>query len=294
MDRDRSELVVERTGPLTTVQDGGRPGQSALGVSTSGALDRAAYALANRLVGNREGAAALEVTLGGLQLRTRGTLTMGVTGAAAPVTVDGRGVDTHRAVAVPDGATVALAAPRAGLRSYVAVRGGVQSTAVLGSRSTDVLAGLGEPVGAGDVLPVGPTPSASVPPVDVAPVAALPEGDVDLRVILGPRDDWFTAAALDLLRQEPFVVAGDSNRVGMRLDGPALTRARDDELPSEGTVPGALQVPTRGQPVLFLADHPVTGGYPVVAVVEEEDLPRAAQARPGQRLRFRTIRRDPL
>ncbi len=285
-----SDRAVEllRTGPLTTIQDEGRPGRAALGVSASGAVDREAYGLANRLVGNRQGAAVLELTLGALELRARGRLTIAVTGAMAPVRVAGQTVDTHVAVDVPDGATVTFGPPPTGLRSYVAVRGGVETEPVLGSRSTDVLAGLGRPLEDGDVLPIGSATRGPVPAVDVAPVRALPEGDVELRVLLGPRDDWFTGDALRLLREEPFVVASDSNRVGMRLDGPTLDRSRDDELPSEGTVAGAVQVPPGGQPVLFLADHPVTGGYPVIAVVLSVDLPLAGQARPGQRLRFRS------
>ncbi len=285
-------LEVLRTGPLTTVQDAGRPGRAALGVSPSGAVDREAYGLANRLVGNREGAAVLELTLGALELRARGRLTIAVTGAMAPVTVAGQAVDTHVALDVPDGATVTFGPPRTGLRSYVAARGGVATEPVLGSRSTDVLAGLGRPLEDGDVLPVGTTTGGPVPAVDVAPVRALPEGDLELRVLVGPRDDWFTDEALRLLREEPFAVASDSNRVGMRLDGPTLDRSRADELPSEGTVAGAVQVPPSGQPVLFLADHPVTGGYPVIAVVLAADLPLAGQARPGQRLRFRSAPRE--
>ena len=290
------DAVVEvlRTGPLTTVQDGGRPGLAALGVSASGAVDREAYRLANALVGNPGDAAVLEVTLGGLELRARDRVTVAVTGAFGSLTVSGRGADTHRAVDVPAGAELSLAPPGAGLRSYVAVRGGVATDPVLGSRSTDLMAGLGAPLREGDLLPVGPVPAGDVPAVDVAAVRAPTGGDLELRLVLGPRDDWFTDAAIRVLSEEPLVVTGDSNRVGMRLDGPALERARDDELPSEGTVPGSLQVPTSGQPVLFLADHPVTGGYPVVGVVRSADLSTAAQARPGQRIRFRPERSGPL
>lgn len=282
-------LEVLATGPLTTVQDAGRPGHAALGVSASGAVDRPAYRLANRLVGNPPGAAVLETTLGGLRLRAHGRVTLVVTGAAAPLTVGGRAADTHAAVLVPDGAEVALGPPDRGLRSCVGVRGGVATDEVLGSRSTDVLAGLGRPLQPGDVVPVGPTPADEVPPVDVPPVPRLPAGEVGLRVVLGPREDWFTAEAVRLLRTEPFTVGSDSNRVGMRLEGPVLERARDDELPSEGTVPGSLQVPTKGRPVLFLADHPVTGGYPVIATLVEADLALAAQVRPGQQVRFHPL-----
>jgi biotin-dependent carboxylase-like uncharacterized protein len=175
-----------------------------------------------------------------------------------------------------------------GLRTYVAVRGGVDVPAVLGSRSTDVLSGLGPaPLAEGAVLPVGDAYSGPPPAVEVAPVPAPSTDDLVVRVVPGPRDDWFTPDALTTLFAEPYTVTADSNRVGVRLDGPALTRARDGELPSEGMVTGSVQVPSGGKPIVFLADHPVTGGYPVIGVVLAADLPVLAQARPGQVVRFR-------
>jgi biotin-dependent carboxylase-like uncharacterized protein len=170
------------------------------------------------------------------------------------------------------------------MRTYLAVRGGIAVPAFLGSRSTDVLSGLGPaPLAAGDRLPVGSSVVGS-PNVDIAPVPTFPVSPV-LRVIAGPRDDWFSS--LEPLLRGPYEVTSDSNRVGIRLAGPALVRTHSGELPSEGMVLGSLQVPPAGQPVLFLADHPVTGGYPVIAVVVEADIPLAAQLRPGQQVRFR-------
>ena len=157
---------------------------------------------------------------------------------------------------------------------------------MLGSRSTDTLAGLGPaPLSAGDRLPVG-APTAPLPGIDLAAVAGPASGDVRLRVVDGPRADWFTDAARTHLLSAAYEVTAESNRVGMRLSGPVLERVRDDELPSEGMVCGALQVPPSGQPTLFLSDHPVTGGYPVIAVVVLADLPVAAQLRPGQHITF--------
>jgi biotin-dependent carboxylase-like uncharacterized protein len=279
-------LEVLETGPLTTVQDAGRFGHARLGVGRSGAADAASYALANRLLANPPGAAALEATLGGLRVRARGALTVAVTGAPCPVTVDGSGAACDTVLHLADGAELRLGPPARGLRSYLAVRGGVDVPPVLGSRSTDTLAGLGpdRPV-PGTVLPVGPPPAA-FPVLDQAPVAAPPEGDLRLRVVLGPRDAWFTADALRTLLGSAYTVTDRSDRVGARLAGPPLPRRTAGELPSEGMVPGALQVPPDGEPVLFLADHPVTGGYPVIAVVAAADVARAAQARPGTRLRF--------
>jgi len=177
-----------------------------------------------------------------------------------------------------------------GLRTYLSVRGGIAVPTVLGSRSTETLAGLGPaPVRAGDRLPVG-APPRRFPSVDVAPVPPPSAGTVVLRAIPGPRADWL--ANPDALTAGPWTVASRSDRVGVRLEGPPLgypaSRA-GQELASEGVVRGALQVPPNGQPVLFLADHPVTGGYPVAAVVLGADVDRAAQARPGQGVRIRLV-----
>ncbi|WP_106583786.1 5-oxoprolinase subunit C family protein [Murinocardiopsis flavida] len=283
----RHGVDVLATGPLATVQDSGRWGYAALGIGASGAADRRSYAFANRLVANAPGAAALEVTLGGLRVRARGTLTVAVTGAPCPVLVDGRGGACDSVLTLPDGAELRLGTPPTGLRSYLAVRGGIAADPVLGSRSTDTLSGLGPPVlRAGDVLAAGPAP-AVFPVLDLAPAPAPPGAEVHLRVLPGPRDDWFTPEAMETLLTSAFEVTPRTDRVGARLSGPPLRRRRSGELPSEGMVPGSVQVPPEGEPVLFLADHPVTGGYPVIAVVASADLPAAAQARPGTRLRFR-------
>jgi biotin-dependent carboxylase-like uncharacterized protein len=289
----RRALRVVRAGPLTTVQDLGRRGFASLGIGFSGAADRGAIRLANRLVGNPEGAAALEVTFGGLVVRAEATLFFALTGAPSPMIVSrpdggGRAVAVGAVEHLPAGAELRLGVPDVGTRGYLAVRGGIDVPPVLGSRATDTLAGIGpDPLRPGMVLPIGPAPR-TPPNVELVPAGVPPAGDIDLRVVPGPRDDWFTT--LHPLFAGPYVVTTDSDRVGMRLHGPALTRARDDELPSEGMVAGALQVPPSGEPVLFLADHPVTGGYPVAGIVVAADVDLAAQARPGQRLRFHRAR----
>ena len=281
-------LEVLATGPLSTIQDLGRAGLAGIGVGTSGAADTASLRLANRLVGNDEDAAAIEVTCGGLALRATRDVTVALTGAPCPVTADGRGAAANAVLRVAAGTELRLGVPTRGLRSYLAVRGGIDVEPVLGSRSTDVLSGLGpDPLAPGAVLPVGAAPS-RFPVVDAAPVAEHPE-EVLLRVRPGPRADWFTDEALTALVSAPYEVTAESNRVGMRLDGPVLERSRDEELPSEGMVTGALQVPPLGTPTLFLADHPVTGGYPVIGVVLAADVAKAAQARPGQRVHFRFV-----
>lgn len=265
-------IEILETGPLVTIQDRGRFGLAHLGVPRAGALDAPAAALANRVVGNEPDAAVLEALLGGLVLRSDTGCWVAVTGAS------GQG----RAEWLPAGASLRVDDPTTGLRSYVAVAGGIAVEPVLGSRSTDTLAWVGPPrVEAGDRLPVGkPT---GEPPAFDAP--RLPRAG-PLRIVPGPRDDWFADDALDRLCGSSYVVDADSNRIGLRLDGPALVRTRDDELPSEGMVLGAVQVPPNGRPVVFLADHPPTGGYPVIGVVHPDDLWQCAQLRPGERVRF--------
>lgn len=280
-------LEVLATGPLALVEDLGRPGLAATGVGRSGAADRAALTLANRLVANPEDAAAIEVTFGGLAVRATGLLTVALTGAGAPADVDGTPVGHHALITLRDGQTLRLGVPRTGLRSYLAVRGGIDVAPVLGSRSTDVLADIGPPrLAEGQTLPVGPEPG-ELPLVDVAPVPEPPDGPVTLRAVPGPRADRI--ADPTALATTTWTASSRSDRVGMRLEGGKLGWAGDGEIPSEGMVRGAVQVPSGGEPVVFLADHPVTGGYPVAAVVVDADVDRAAQVRPGQGVRFRFV-----
>jgi biotin-dependent carboxylase-like uncharacterized protein len=272
-------IEIVAPGPLATVQDLGRAGWAGLGVPRSGAFDRAAARLANRLVGNEAHAAVIEVTLGGLRVRALDATTVALAGTPCP------GADFGVAFTLPAGATLQLGPPVSGLRSYLAVRGGVGADQVLGSRSTDLLSGLGPPrLRAGDRLPAGPSPTR--PPSGAA--APVGYSHRPLRFTAGPRVDWFAAEALDLLTGTAWTVRPESDRVGVRFDGPSLRRVRDGELPSEPTLPGALQVPSDGRPILFGPDAPVTGGYPVIAVVAEADLDVAAQLRPGDTVRFRS------
>ncbi|WP_328297529.1 biotin-dependent carboxyltransferase family protein [Streptomyces sp. NBC_00435] len=282
-------LEVVRAGALTTVQDLGRPGYAHLGVPRSGALDTGAHALGNRLLGNPPEAAALETTLDGVALRAvGGPVTVAVTGAPCAVRVCGRPVAWGAPVLLRAGAELEVGRAESGVRGYVAVRGGFAVEPVLGSRSTDLLSGLGPPVlTAGALLPVGRPGADPLAGVD-APAAPGPPSELVLALRLGPRADWFTPGSLTgrLLRAE-YRVSVASNRIGLRTEGPPLVRARSGELPSEGMVLGAVQVPPDGRPVVFLADHPVTGGYPVVGVVPPGPaLDAAAQAGPGLTVRF--------
>ena len=283
-------LEVLATGPLTLVQDLGRPGYAAVGVSRSGAADRGAFRLGARLLAQTYDAAALEVTLGGLEVRARGDLTLVLTGADAPAIADGRGVGHQSPFVLHDSQTLRLGLPSAGVRTYLSVRGGIDVPPVLGSRARDTLANLGPaPLKAGDLLPLGPPPP-SFPNVDLAPPAPPDADPLLLHALPGPREDWI--ADLAAVTATTWTVSSRSDRIGVRLEGPALVPHPDrkgQELPSEGVVRGALQVPTGGQPILFLADYPVTGGYPVVAVIIEHDVDRAAQAVPGQAVRITLV-----
>jgi KipI family sensor histidine kinase inhibitor len=306
-DRD-DRIEVIRPGALATVQDLGRTGFGHLGVRRCGAADSGSLRLANRLVGNPDGAAGLEFTLGRAVLRCTAAAWFAVTGAPVPVSVRPGGgrpageIGFGAAFWVPAGGLIQLGAPAAGVRTYLAVRGGIDVPEVLGSRSTDLVSGLGPPpLRAGDVLPLGPAPGSGAaqpagavrtgeqPSTDGGSLPAgpaVPAGPARLTVIPGPRADWFAASALEVLCRTDYTVTQHSDRTGLRLEGSVLARARAAELPSEGMVAGALQVPPSGQPILLLADHPVTGGYPVIAVVRSADLGLAAQLRPGQRVRF--------
>jgi KipI family sensor histidine kinase inhibitor len=290
-------IEVQQPGPLTTVQDLGRPGLGHLGVPVSGAADAASLRRANALVGNEAGAAALEVTMGRLAVRFGDEATVAVAGAPVPLRLTTPDGTTRQPLPgtgfnVGPGDVLRLGSPAAGLRSYIAADGGFDVAAVLGSRSSDRLSGLGPPpLRAGDVLPLGGAAAAAGrPEVTAGTGAGLPAGPagpIELAAIAGPRDDWFTPAALAALASATFEVTAASNRTGLRLAGPRLERRVVAELPSEGMATGSVQVSHDGQPILLLADHPTTGGYPVIAVVRTADIDRAAQLRPGQRISFR-------
>ena len=282
-------VEVLSPGPLTTIQDLGRPGWAHIGVPRSGAADRPALRLANRLVGNDEGAAALETTLTGPRLRFDGPAVVALTGAI----VDGAEMNTP--LLLQTGDVLKIGTARRGLRTYIAFQGGIDAPPTLGSAATDLLTGLGpKRLERGDLLRMLGGRASGAPPHAPPPRIGIPDSPIELpdlpvlRLILGPRQDWFTSEAIGRLTTEPYTIDPASNRIGLRLSGPSLDRARPGELLSEGLVPGAIQVPATGQPIMLLADHPTTGGYPVIAVVHSDDLPLAAQLRPGGQVLMRT------
>jgi len=295
---DGAVLEIRSAGLQALFQDTGRHGQAGQGVSASGAMDQGALRAANRLVGNASDTACVEIAYGGFQLVCRGEAVVAFTGADAPIELASAGgarstVPGYQAIALSDGDSLALGAPRAGSRSYLAVRGGFAIAPVLGSRSTDTLAHVGPaPIAIGDRLAVRPVTQGAIVGLHELPPADLPalQQTVTLDVVMGPRTDWFTAEAVALLASQPWKVTPQSNRVGLRLAGAQpLARANRAELPSEGTALGALQVPPSGQPVLFLADHPLTGGYPVIGAVATYHLDRAGQIPIGASVRFNPL-----
>ncbi|KTT42103.1 acetyl-COA carboxylase [Pseudomonas oryzihabitans] len=291
-------LEILSPGLRTLLQDLGRPGQTGQGVSASGALDRGALRAANRAVGNAPDSGCLEILLGGFACVCHGQALVAVTGAPAPLEVltrAGRRLQPapYQPFLLEDGDRLSLGSPPTGLRSYLALRGGFAVAPVLGSLAFDTLANVGPaPLAAGDRLGFYPmVGGAAVSCSETAPLA-LPsaEQEVVLDVVLGPRSDWFTPAALETLAAQTWRVTPQSDRVGIRLAGETpLERQVAGELPSEGTALGAIQVPPNGQPVLFLADHPLTGGYPVIGAVASHHLDLAGQIPVGARIRFNPL-----
>lgn len=296
-------LRILDPGALALIEDLGRPGWAHIGVSSSGALDRAALRLGNRLVGNDEGCAGIEVLLGGFAARFEQPTWFAVTGASGPLFLDDVPVDAHLPVRAAAGAILRIGVATAGIRFYLAVRGGIEVAGVLGSRSSDVLSGLGPaPLRMDDELAWGAHPSSPVGLVDFVPVDPPATGFVSIAAHPGPRAHWFTPEAVGAFFEHEWEISAASNRVGARLEpvrepghlaghpahtAPLLERAIIDELPSEMMVAGSVQVSPDGRPTVLLADHPVTGGYPVIAVVADASLDLFAQLRPGQRVTFR-------
>ncbi|WP_245531657.1 carboxyltransferase domain-containing protein [Corynebacterium capitovis] len=286
----RPIFTVDDPGLQTLYQDLGRQGNGNLGVTTSGSADRASARTANAAVGNDRNATLLE-NVGGLTLTALAETVVCVTGAAADVTVGGRPILLATPTIVPAGAELVVSAPRTGMRSYIAVRGGLIADTELDSAATDMLSGLGPaPLQAGDTVSVSLTPPQSANALLSNPLRVSREGAATVgvvRCVLGPRDDWFSAEDVERFLSTTFTVTADSNRVGVRLETDTpIERSRAGELPSEGMVAGSVQIPPSGQPVVFLRDHAVTGGYPVIATVINEDVDIAAQLPPGGKIRF--------
>ncbi|WP_292831712.1 urea amidolyase family protein [Microbacterium sp.] len=283
---DRGDVRVVATGALATIQDQGRSGHLAEGIARSGAADRAALRTANRLVGNDEAAAGIEITMGGLRVRARRHLWIAITGAWGPIRIDGREVSAYGAHPWPADTELHIDAFTRGARGYLAVRGGIGGPQVAGSRATDRLAGLGpRPLADGDELRLDDAAIADIPSLALQPWGPPEDAVITVELAPGPRADWFGSATA--LFDTVWTVSTAADRAGIRLEGPPLERIRAGEIPSEGMLPGAVQVPHDGRPVILGPDAPVTGGYPVIAVATDRARDLLAQARPGTRVRFR-------
>jgi antagonist of KipI len=285
-------IRVLSPGLLTTVQDLGRPGLGALGVPPGGAADAHALRLGNLLLGNDEGAAALEATLVGPTLVFEEEATVLVAGAPFAATLHGEAVAPWAAVEVPAGGTLVLGRAASGARAYLCIRGGIDVPQLLGSRSTDVATGFGgfegRALAAGDVLAVGRSRGAPRGRrVDAAAARWTGPRQV-LRVTPGPQQHWFTPEAGAAFYVRPFRVSTSSSRTGVRLEGEPLA-APDRSLVTEGVVAGAVQVPAGGLPIVLLVEHPSTGGYPKIANVISADFSALAQLRPGDEVRFAPV-----
>ena len=287
-------LAVLRQGLLTTVQDLGRWGHQDAGVPVAGPMDLYSHRLANRLVGNGEAAAALEVTLIGPELQARGDVTCAVTGAVFELYAADRRVECGAVFQVPAGGRLHFGRRVAGIRATIAVRGGIDVPPVLGSRATSIVSAMGpfggRPLAAGDVLPIGVEKAAGRPAV-AGRGLTLPVGGARLRAMPGPHASRFTSTALERFFSGRFTVTPQSNRMGYRLEGPELAHGPDADILSDATPLGSVQVPTSGQPILLMADRQTTGGYPRIATVITADIPLAAQLAPGDWVQFASCTR---
>lgn len=289
--QERTALRVIAPGARATLQDAGRPGRASEGIAVSGAADAEALRRANRLVGNSPAAAGVEMLLGGFRAVAQTDLWIALTGASGQGSIGDRPLPWNEAVPWPTGTELVLPPFVHGARAYLGIRGGAGGPRVAGSRATDTLAGIGgADLAAGDAVALADDIGGGVPALDIRPWTLPDDGDLILDVEPGPRADWFAPEAPALLRSATWTVSDAADRVGVRLDGPELVRTRQGELVSEGMRPGALQVPPTGRPVVLGVDGPVTGGYPVIAVVTRASLDALAQARPGVRVRFRAAR----
>jgi biotin-dependent carboxylase-like uncharacterized protein len=290
-----SALFVVEPGLLTTVQDLGRFGHQRVGVPPSGPMDRAAFVVANRLVGNPAGAAALECTIKGPRLEVRQAAMVAVTGAPMRFTVNGDEAPSWTAIRVRPGDILGSQMASAGCRAYLAVAGGIDVPLALGSRATYLrgrLGGLGgRALQKGDALPVGPPAPGAAREGRTVPAALRPAypAERECRVILGPQDDRFTADGLRAFLEGPYDVTPQADRMGYRLKGPAIAHAHGHDIVSDGIPLGGIQVPGEAQPIVLLVDRQTTGGYTKIATVIGVDIGAISQTRPGQRVRFRRV-----
>jgi biotin-dependent carboxylase-like uncharacterized protein len=284
-----SKLVISAIGPASSVQDGGRPGWQRFGLTPSGAMDRLALATANTLVGNARFAAALEIGPFGAALTARdGAVRIALAGAPRSAEIVGRAVGFDASTTLPDGETLTLGFARGGCFSYLAIEGGVRGEPMFGSLAVNARAGLGSPyprpLQAGDELQTSEASGAAERRIDLAAMA-----DGPVRLVLGPQDDEFDAAAIALFLDSEWKISATSDRMGYRLEGPVIRHLHGHNIVSDGTVNGSIQVPGNGAPIVLMPDRGTSGGYPKIATVISADFGRFAQIPPGRGFRFQAI-----
>ena len=291
-ERSRRSLLIHEPGPLTTIQDLGRPGYLRVGIPESGPVDRDAFVLANRLVGNADEAAGLECTVMGPRLEFTDERVVAVTGADLPVALNGAEAPRWEGFRVKAGDVLKLGAARTGVRAYVAISGGIDTPPALGSRATYVrgqLGGLGgRRLEKGDGVPLGRPRAARLGRVRAERVPDY-AGEPEIRVVLGPQDDRFTERGIAAFLDGPYEMSPQSDRMGARLRGPLIEHACGHDIISDGIPLGGIQVVGDGQPIVLLVDRQSTGGYTKIATVCSFDIARVGQVKPGQRLRFRRV-----
>lgn len=284
--------MVRNPGLLSLVQDSGRRGFQRYGVSVSGAVDQDALFTGNLLVGNDPGAAVIEVTFGGAEFEFSHDSVVAITGGDLQPTLDGTRLSMWESFLAPAGSMLRFAAPITGMRAYVAVGGGIDTSPALGSCSTHISSGLGGlsggPLRQGDSLPVGvsnesATAGAKLP----GELRATCGKEIVARVIPGPQQKQFSATGTETFFASTYTVTESSDRQGLRLDGPTIeSESGRYDIVSDAVVPGSIQVPGDGKPIVLLADSQTTGGYAKIGVVPTVDLPLLAQATPGTAIRF--------
>ncbi|CAB4334797.1 MAG: allophanate hydrolase subunit 2 family protein [Actinobacteria bacterium] len=279
-------VTIEACQGLATFQDAGRPGHAHLAISRSGAFDRQSHALANRLVGNNDQAATIELLRGIMELSFAAATVIAITGAPVDIRMGSTAISMNEPIMVAPRTTVVVRTVNLAMRTYVSVRGGYDATSVMGSRSYDELSKLGpSPIKSGDVYGLSDAGAFDVPHMSIAHPGVSISDEVTLKVHKGPRWDWIHDA--HKLVTTPFLVTSEVNRVGVRLSGHAFDWPTHERLASEAIAHGSIQVPVSGVPLIFGPDHPTTAGYPVIAVVDQADLDVVAQVAPGTSVRFR-------
>ncbi|MTD31086.1 biotin-dependent carboxyltransferase family protein [Planomicrobium sp. YIM 101495] len=290
-------LIIRKAGLFTTIQDLGRPGLRRFGISSGGAMDTSAFRIANLLVGNPENSAAIEVTMNGPEILFAQSAEIALCGADLSPAINGTDAPMWRPVQIEAGDVLSFGMPKSGCRTYLAIAGGIQVPSVMNSASTLTRAGIGGFCGRalrkGDQLSIGESRSTKTTKAVnwyVSPCFRTdsPEDPI-IRLLKGRHHALFGAGSHERLTTEPFVVTNEADRMGYRLDGPPLTLEKPQELLSEAVIPGTIQVPASGNPIVLMADCQTTGGYPKIGQIAAVDLPVAAQLRPGQQVRFELI-----